>query len=293
MTANLLNGRKLSARIQEKIKAKIDDYRDQGDRKPRLDVILANQDPASAIYVGNKEKACLAVGIESRRHSLGSAVSKSQLWDLISELNTDDQVDGILLQLPLPESINSIELLEHINPEKDVDGFHPYNLGRLAQREPRLRPCTPYGILKLLESESIDLQGKHVVIVNASTIVGRPLAMELLLKNATVTIAHRFTKNLDAIVKQADVLVSGIGKPDIIQSSWLKKGVIVVDVGISRLANGKITGDIDFDSAKAIASWITPVPGGVGPMTIAMLLENTLNAYMGHFNLANQQSNIN
>ncbi len=276
MTAKKIDGRKLSLRIQQTIKAIITERLAQGFRRPRLDVILANNDAASAIYVANKEKACAAVGIDSQRHVLPADVKETTLWQLIDRLNKNDAIDGILLQLPLAKHINSVELLEQIDPNKDVDGFHPYNLGRLVQRKPLLRPCTPYGIIQLLESENITLQGKHVVIVNASTIVGRPLAMELLLKDATVTVCHRSTKKLDAIIAQADILISGIGKPDIIQSQWIKTGAIVIDVGISRLSNGKITGDIEFDSASQIASWITPVPGGVGPMTIATLLQNTL-----------------
>lgn len=282
MTAKILDGRKLGLQIQQSLKEKITHHLEKGHRKPRLDVILAGDDPASAIYVGNKEKACHAVGITSKLHHLSGNVKHETLMQLISELNQNNQVDGILLQLPLPKTIKPIELLEHIDPNKDVDGFHPYNLGRLMQRDPQLRPCTPYGIIQLLESEAIHCEGQHVVIVNDSSIVGRPLAMELLLKNATTTICHRFTKNLGEIVSQADILISGIGKTGIIRSEWIKSDAVVIDVGISRMADNKITGDIDFNTAKEIASYITPVPGGVGPMTIATLLQNTLTAYQNN-----------
>lgn len=285
MTAKILDGRKLSLQIQQSVQKKITDSLEKGRRRPQLDVILAGDDPASAIYVGNKEKACHAVGIISKLHHLSGNVCQKTLTQLISELNQNKQVDGILLQLPLPETIKPIELLEHIDPNKDVDGFHPYNLGRLTQRNPLLRPCTPYGIIQLLESENINCEGQHVVIVNDSSIVGRPLAMELLLKKATTTICHRFTKNLGSIIKQADILVSGIGKTGIIRSEWLKSGAVVIDVGISRMADNKITGDINFNTAKEIASYITPVPGGVGPMTIATLLQNTLIAYQKHLSI--------
>lgn len=274
MTAKILDGRALSAIVKDNLKTEIAKL----PSAPGLDVILVGDDPASEVYVSGKQKACKAVGIRSTLHKLSESTTEQALSDLIQKLNQDPNVHGILLQLPLPKSLDASKLLLQISAQKDVDGFHPYNLGRLMQRQPELRPCTPFGIINLLKHYQIELNGKHVVIVGASNIVGRPLAMELLLTKSTVTIAHRFSKNLASLVNQADILVSAIGKPGIIQSEWIKPGAVVVDVGITRLDNGKICGDIDFKSASKIASWITPVPGGVGPMTIATLLENTLKA---------------
>ena len=276
MTANILDGRQIAETIRKKVEAEIATRIENNLPQPGLDVILIGNNPASASYVGHKQRACKEVGIRSTCHHLPDNTAAPQLHDTINELNSNSKTHGILLQLPLPSHLNPDDFLETIDRDKDVDGFHPYNFGRLAQRQPRLRPCTPFGVMTLLQHTNVDLVGKHAVIVGASNIVGRPMALELLLAKCTTTICHRFTTNLAYHVQNADILISAIGKPGIIQSNWIKKGAIVIDVGFSRLSNGKISGDIDFQTAKERASWITPVPGGVGPMTVATLLENTL-----------------
>lgn len=241
-------------------------------------VILVGSDPASQIYVESKRKNCEELGMYSKSYDLPQNTTENELLNLIDELNNDPLIDGILVQLPLPEHINSTSVIERISPDKDVDGFHPYNVGRLCQRIPTLRACTPYGIIKLLESTKIDFYGKHAVIVGASNIVGRPMALELLLAGCTVTVTHRFTRDLEFHIKQADILIVAVGKPQFIPGDWIKEGAIVIDVGINRI-DGKLVGDIEFEKAKNKASYITPVPGGVGPMTVAMLMFNTLYAY--------------
>ncbi|MEE9451807.1 MAG: bifunctional methylenetetrahydrofolate dehydrogenase/methenyltetrahydrofolate cyclohydrolase FolD [Gammaproteobacteria bacterium] len=275
MTAQCLDGKKVAQKQQEKIKAQIAQRLAIGKRAPKLAVILVGHDPASHIYVQNKRKACAQVGMQSQSFNLAKDIQQDELMDLISQLNEDPQTDGILLQLPLPAHLDASAILDHILPHKDVDGFHPYNLGRLAQRRPLLRPCTPYGIMQLLNYYDLDCKGLHSVVIGTSNIVGRPMLLELLLAGSTVTNCHRFTRHLDEHVRKADLLVAAIGKRDIIKSDWLKPGCIVIDVGIHRLENGKLSGDIDFMTAKERAAWITPVPGGVGPMTISTLLENT------------------
>lgn len=274
--AQLLDGKKIANQIKDKIKTKIASHQRQGLPVPGLAVILVGHDPASQVYVRNKCVACETVGMISHCHRLPVETSQKTLCTLIDTLNADTQVHGILLQLPLPPHLDSNRLLERILPSKDVDGFHPYNLGRLAQRRPLLSPCTPHGIITLLKHYDLPFSGMDALVVGASNIVGRPMMLELLLEKATVTIAHRFTKNLAVHVRQADLLIVAVGKPGIIQSDWIKPDAIVVDVGINRQADGRIVGDVDFESAGVIAGWITPVPGGVGPMTIATLLENTL-----------------
>lgn len=274
MTANILDGNTLCSQIKQELAKKIKTL----GITPGLDVILVGNNPASESYVGHKHRACTEVGIRSRIHRLAENCRQEDIKTLINDCNNDTSVHGILLQLPLPAHLSVDNLLEKISPQKDVDGFHPYNLGRLVQRRPLLRPCTPYGIIKLLEHAQIELAGKNAVVVGASNIVGRPMALELLLAKATVTVCHRFTKNLAEIIAQADILISATGQPGLIKSDWIKPGAVVVDVGFSRLSNGKISGDLDFDTAKEKASWITPVPGGVGPMTVAMLLHNTVMA---------------
>lgn len=247
--------------------------------KPKLAVVIVGEDPASHLYVSKKFDAAKQVGISSDIHALSHESSEVQLLDLIAQLNQDATVHGILIQLPLPKHINAAKIIEAINPNKDVDGFHPYNLGRLAARDPLLRPCTPYGVVTLLDHEQINLKGMNAVVVGASNIVGRPMALELLLKGATVTVCHRFTQDLAAHVANADLLVACAGKPQLIQGAWIKPGAIVIDVGIHRLDNGKLVGDVDFVNAREKAKMITPVPGGVGPMTVAMLMENTYQAF--------------
>lgn len=276
MVAKILDGTKVAARIKAEVKQAITERQREGKAAPGLDVILVGDNPASASYVNHKSKACQEVGIISNVHRLPSGTTQADIEKLIDECNSNANIHGILLQLPLPEHIRPDELLERIDAKKDVDGFHPYNIGRLAQRIPLLRPCTPYGVMILLEETGEDLTGKHAVVVGASNIVGRPMALELLLAKATVTVTHRFTHNLAKHVQDADILIVATGKPGIVQSDWIKPDAIVIDVGFSRLADGKITGDIDFETAKMRASWITPVPGGVGPMTVATLMKNTL-----------------
>ncbi|HVV67871.1 MAG TPA: bifunctional methylenetetrahydrofolate dehydrogenase/methenyltetrahydrofolate cyclohydrolase FolD [Gammaproteobacteria bacterium] len=276
MTAQILDGKALAAEIRQHIAVKIKTRLDQGLRRPCLAVILVGDDPASQVYVHHKRKDCEDVGIVSLAYDLPEDISHNELIALIDQLNANNTVDGILVQLPLPSHINTAEILDRLYPEKDVDGFHACNLGHLVQRRPALRPCTPYGIITLLKHAGIDLAGQHAVVIGASNIVGRPMALEFLLAKCTVTVCHRFTRDLATHVQQADILVVAVGKPGIISSEWIKPGAVVVDVGIHRNAKGTISGDLDFDTAKLRASWITPVPGGVGPMTRAILLENTL-----------------
>lgn len=278
MTAQVISGTELSKTIKSQVAQKIEIYTQQGKRSPGLAVILVGADPASQVYVGSKRKSCAEIGIQSKSYDLPETTQESELLALIDELNADTTVDGILVQLPLPKHIDSTKVIERITPEKDVDGFHPYNVGRLCQRIPTLRACTPYGVMKLLETTGIDLHGKHAVIVGASNIVGRPMALELLLAGCTVTVTHRFTKDLAHHVRQADILVVAVGKPKFIPGDWIKTGAIVIDVGINR-QEGKLVGDVEYDVALEKAGYITPVPGGVGPMTVAMLMFNTLSAY--------------
>lgn len=275
MSAKILDGKKTGLFIREKIRHKVQDWKKNGKRVPGLAVILVGDDPASIIYVGNKQKACEQAGFFSQSFHLGAETSAKEINELIHQLNNDDRIDGILLQSPLPPHLDFNEFLEKIRPDKDVDGFHPYNLGRLAQRRPILRPCTPYGIIQLLSNYNIDLKGQHATVIGTSNIVGRPMVLESLLAGATVTNCHRFTKNLEGYIRASDVLIVAIGKRNVIKSEWIKPGSIVIDAGMHRLPDGKISGDIDFATAKDIAAWITPVPGGVGPMTIATLLTNT------------------
>ncbi|MDH0746766.1 bifunctional methylenetetrahydrofolate dehydrogenase/methenyltetrahydrofolate cyclohydrolase FolD [Pseudomonas sp. GD03842] len=278
MTAKLIDGKAIAANLRQQIAQRVTERREQGLRTPGLAVILVGSDPASQVYVSHKRKDCEEVGFISRAYDLPAATTQSELTDLIDSLNEDPAIDGILLQLPLPEHLDSSPLLERIRPDKDVDGFHPYNVGRLAQRIPLLRPCTPKGIMTLLESTGVDLYGKDAVVVGASNIVGRPMAMELLLAGCTVTVTHRFTEDLAGHVSRADLVVVAAGKPGLVKGEWIKEGAIVIDVGINRQQDGKLVGDVVYETALPRAGWITPVPGGVGPMTRACLLENTLYA---------------
>lgn len=276
MTAQILDGKFAASYIRQTIAAQIKQNIIQGHEPPCLAVILVGSDPASTVYVQHKRKDCKDVGIPSLAYDLPIETTQTELLNLISELNASPAVHGILVQLPLPSHIKTAAILDHIDPHKDVDGFHAYNLGRLAQRRPTLRPCTPYGIITLLEYAKLDIEGLHAVVVGASNIVGRPMALELLLAKCTVTICHRFTRNLIDHVQAADLLIVAVGKRHVVDSRWIKPGAIIVDVGIHRLGDNTIVGDLDFSEAKTKASWITPVPGGVGPMTRAMLLKNTL-----------------
>lgn len=278
MTAQILDGRQISAEIVQDVRSKVDARIAAGKRAPSLAVILVGEDPASQVYVGNKKRQCANAGIESIAYDLPATTSEAELLGLVEKLNQDDAIDGILVQLPLPAHLNAERVIETINPEKDVDGFHPFNMGRLALRMPVLRPCTPRGVMTLLERTGINLKGKDCVVVGASNIVGRPMALELLLAGATVTICHRFSKDSAALVRNADVVVVGVGKAELVKGDWIKEGAIVIDVGINRLPDGKLCGDVEFEAAKARASWITPVPGGVGLMTVATLMQNTYDA---------------
>ena len=278
MSAQLIDGKAIAEQVKQQVANGVAERLEKGLRAPGLAVILVGQDPASEVYVRNKSNACERVGFKSETITLPSDTSQVELEALIDKFNTDANIDGILLQLPLPQHLASDPLLERIRPDKDVDGFHPFNLGRLAQRLPLLRPCTPKGIITLLESTGQTIKGKDAVIVGASNIVGRPMGLELLLAGCTVTTTHRFTKNLPEKVSQADIVVVAAGKPGLVKGEWVKKGSIVIDVGINRLDCGSLVGDVEFEVAKERAGWITPVPGGVGPMTVATLMENTLYA---------------
>lgn len=282
MTAQLIDGKKISQQRIEAVAQAVKARQEKGLHTPCLAVVLVGDDPASAVYVRNKKLACQKSGIESRSYELPSETTPDDLLKLVDELNGDSAVDGILVQLPLPAHIDSQAVLERIVPHKDVDGFHPYNVGRLVVKMPLMRPCTPKGVMTLLEAYGIDPKGKKAVIVGASNIVGRPQALELLLSRATVTICHSATQNLADEVAAADILVVGVGIPNFVKGEWVKPGAVVIDVGINRLDDGSLCGDVEFDVAKERASMITPVPGGVGPMTIATLLENTLHAASLH-----------
>ncbi len=276
MSAKIIDGKAVSKTVRSNVAKQVVKLKEAGERLPGLAVILVGLDPASQVYVSHKRKACDEVGFLSRSYDLEDTTTEQELLTLIDKLNNDGDIDGILVQLPLPAHIDSQLVLERISPNKDVDGFHPYNIGRLAQRNPALRPCTPKGIMTLIESTGIKTHGLDAVIVGASNIVGRPMTLELLLAGCTTTTCHRFTKNLEQKVRSADLLVVAVGRPGFIPGEWIKPGAIVIDVGINRLENGRLVGDVIFDTAKENAAFITPVPGGVGPMTVASLIENTL-----------------
>lgn len=282
MAAQLIDGKKISQQRIEAVAQAVKARQEKGLHTPCLAVVLVGDDPASAVYVRNKKLTCQKSGIESRSYELPSETTQDDLLKLVDELNGDPAVDGILVQLPLPAHIDSQAVLERIEPHKDVDGFHPYNVGRLVVKMPLMRPCTPKGVMTLLEAYGIDPKGKKAVVVGASNIVGRPQALELLLSRATVTICHSATQNLADEVAAADILVVGVGIPNFVKGEWVKPGAVVIDVGINRLDDGSLCGDVEFDAAKERASMITPVPGGVGPMTIATLLENTVHAASLH-----------
>lgn len=276
MKAQLIDGKQIAANLRREIADKVNQRREQGLRIPGLAVILVGSDPASQVYVSHKRKDCEEVGFISRSYDLPADTAQEDLLQLIDTLNEDADIDGILVQLPLPAHLDSSLLLERIRPDKDVDGFHPYNIGRLAQRMPLLRPCTPLGIIRLLKSTGVSPYGLNATVVGASNIVGRPMALELLLAGCTTTVAHRFTSDLEEHVRRSDLVVVAVGKPGLVKGEWIKPGAIVIDVGINRMEDGRLRGDVDFEAAAERAAWITPVPGGVGPMTRACLLENTL-----------------
>ncbi|TBM16915.1 bifunctional methylenetetrahydrofolate dehydrogenase/methenyltetrahydrofolate cyclohydrolase FolD [Hafnia alvei] len=278
MAAKIIDGKTIAQQVRSEMAVRVEQRLAEGKRAPGLAVILVGENPASQIYVGSKRRACEEVGIISKSYDLPISTSEEQLLSLIDDLNADNTIDGILVQLPLPAGIDNVKVLERISPDKDVDGFHPYNVGRLCQRSPKLRPCTPRGIITMLERCEINTYGLNAVVVGASNIVGRPMGLELLLAGCTTTITHRFTKDLQKHVENADLVVVAVGKPGFIPGAWIKPGAVVIDVGINRLTSGKVVGDVEFDVAVERAGWITPVPGGVGPMTVATLIQNTLQA---------------
>lgn len=278
MSAHIIDGKQIANQLLDDIRSHIDQRLKSGKRAPCLAVLLVGDDPASAIYVRNKQIACEKVGIVSQAHRLPSSISQVELFSLIQTLNQAPDIDGILVQSPLPHHIDETVILALIDPSKDVDGFHPYNIGLLAVRQPQLRSCTPYGVIKMLQASNINLKGLDAVVVGVSNHVGRPMGLELLLAGCTVTSCHRHTKDLAGHVQRADLVVAAAGKPGLIKGEWIKPGAIVVDIGINRLPDGKLAGDVEFEVAKSRAAYITPVPGGVGPMTVATLMENTLKA---------------
>ncbi|MAY70912.1 MAG: bifunctional methylenetetrahydrofolate dehydrogenase/methenyltetrahydrofolate cyclohydrolase FolD [Halomonas sp.] len=278
MTAQLIDGKSIAATVRQQVARQVKARLDAGERAPGLAVVLVGEDPASHVYVRNKHRACEQAGIASVQHALPASTSQAELEALVDQLNADASIDGILVQLPLPDHLDARPILERILPSKDVDGFHPYNLGRLAQRLPLLRPCTPKGVMTLLHHSGLAVRGLDATVVGASNIVGRPMALELMLAGCTTTVCHRFTRDLEAQVRKAELLVVAVGKPGLVKGEWVRDGAIVIDVGINRQEDGRLVGDVDFDEAARRAGHITPVPGGVGPMTVASLLENTLMA---------------
>lgn len=278
MAARLIDGKRIAEALRAEVKARIDRRLAAGRRAPGLAVIIVGDNAASEVYVRNKRKACVEVGIRSFSYDLPAETTETALVKLIESLNVNTEMDGILVQLPLPAHISPDHVIERMHPGKDVDGFHPYNVGRLALRAPALRPCTPYGVIRLLESTGTALRGKDAVVVGASNHVGRPMALELLLAGCTVTTCHRFTRDVAAHVRGAEILVVAVGKPGVVKGEWIREGALVIDIGINRDADGTLVGDVEFATARERAAWITPVPGGVGPMTVATLLLNTVEA---------------
>lgn len=278
MTARIIDGKAIAAEVKAEVRRSVDAMLARRLRRPGLAVVMVGDNVASQVYVRNKRRACEECGIRSTAIDLPQSTSELELLSRIDELNADETVDGVLVQLPVPEHIHQSAIVERIDPRKDVDGFHPYNVGRLAERNPLIRPCTPYGIVRMLEHIGVSVKGLHCVIVGASNIVGRPMSLELLLMGATTTVTHRFTRDLEQHVRSADVLIVAAGKPGLVPGHWVREGATVVDVGMNRREDGVLCGDVDFEGARSRAAWITPVPGGVGPMTVAMLMKNTLEA---------------
>ena len=276
--AELLDGKAIAAALRARVAGRVGDFVARTGRRPGLDVVLAGDDAASQVYVRNKARACEEAGMRGEVHRLPATVTEQELLARVRALGARDDVDGILVQLPLPKHIDESAVLEAVDPGRDVDGFHPYNAGALLAGRPTLVPCTPLGCMRMLEHAKVPLDGARAVVIGRSNIVGKPMALLLLAKNATVTIAHSRTRDLAARCAEADVLVAAVGRAGLVRGDWVKPGAVVIDVGINRSAEGKLTGDVNFEEARVKASWITPVPGGVGPMTIACLLENTLRA---------------
>ncbi len=278
MTAKIIDGKAIAASTLDNISAQVKTRIDRGQRPPGLAVILVGEDPASQVYVRNKRRACEQTGILSKSWDLPETTSQAELLTLLDQLNEDPEIDGILVQMPVPDQIDPETVIEHIRPDKDVDGFHPYNIGRLAVRQPTLRSCTPYGVMKLLDSTGETYHGRNALVVGASNHVGRPMMLELLLAGCTTTVTHRFTRDLQVCVSEAEILVVAVGKPGLVPGEWIRPGATVIDVGINRTSDGRLVGDVGYEPAADRAAWITPVPGGVGPMTVAMLMQNTLQA---------------
>ena len=278
MTARIIDGKSIAQDVRNEVRRSIEGMVARGQRRPGLAVLMVGDNPASAVYVRHKRRACEECGIVSLAHDLPQSTSETELLARIDALNADDAVDGILVQLPLPDHIRESAVVERIDPRKDVDGFHPYNVGRLAERTPLIRPCTPYGVVRMLDHIGVSVKGRHCVVVGASNIVGRPMSLELLLMGATTTVTHRSTQDLETHVRMAEVLIVAAGKPGLIPGEWVREGAVVVDIGINRREDGTLCGDVQFAEAAKRAAWITPVPGGVGPMTVAMLMKNTLEA---------------
>ncbi len=276
--ANIINGKEISAQIRAEISQKVKEYNAKTGKLPGLAVVIVGENPASQVYVRNKKKACEQVGFNSWVYEMPENTTQEELNALIDKLNDDADVHGILVQLPLPKHLNEEEIILRIKPEKDVDAFHPYNVGRITIGNPKFLPCTPAGIMELLHRSNIEISGKECVVIGRSNIVGKPMALLLLSENGTVTVCHSKTRDLKEVCKRADILVVAIGKADFVTADMVKEGAVVIDVGMNRNAEGKLTGDVDFESVSRVASYITPVPGGVGPMTITMLLQNTLRA---------------
>ncbi len=277
MSAKLIDGKEIAKELKAEMTEEVKQLQKEKNITPGLAVVIVGEDPASQVYVRNKEKSCAEVGIYSEKHALPVDTKEKELIALVSKLNEDSKIHGILVQLPLPEQIDEKEVLYAIDPDKDVDGFHPVNVGRLMIGEPLFPPCTPNGIMELLRRTEIGIEGKRAVVVGRSNIVGKPVALMLLKENATVTVCHSRTRDLSQVAASGDILVAAVGKPKMVTANMVKTGAVVIDVGVNRL-EGKLVGDVDFDAAKEKAGWITPVPGGVGPMTITMLLKNTVKA---------------
>ncbi len=276
--ARILDGKAVAARVRAQVAERAAAFAARCGRRPALAVVQVGEEPASSVYVRNKRKSSLEAGIESFAHDLPASTPEGEILELVQQLNADPRVDGILVQLPLPKGVDTNRIMDAVDPAKDVDGFHPVNTGLLAQKRPRLRPCTPFGVIRLAQEYGIELTGARACVVGASNIVGRPMALELLLARATVTVCHTGTRDLRAEVERAEVVVAAVGKEDFIPGDWIRPGAAVFDVGINRTAAGKLVGDVEFERAAQRAAWITPVPGGLGPMTIAMLLSNAVDA---------------
>jgi len=278
VSAQIIDGKAIAEELKREVRAGTDALAQGSGHRPGLAVVMVGENAASAVYVRNKRRSCEQAGIVSVAHDLPSSTTEGELLALIDRLNADPAIDGILVQLPLPQQIRADAVIERIDPAKDVDGFHPYNIGRLTQGTPLLRPCTPYGVILMLERSGITIEGRDAVIVGRSNIVGRPMALELLMRGATITVCHSRTKDLPGRVAAADLLVAAIGKPEFVPGAWVREGAVVIDVGINRLPDGRLVGDVQYEAARARAGYITPVPGGVGPMTVAVLMKNTLEA---------------